>query len=781
MGRYWGFLILAVFLTLGRGAAAGVPIKGTVHDALGRPISDAKVVLQTGDGKQVATTTSDKTGHFSFPDVGAGVYAVVGSKTDFEPATAIVSADATSPVPTELVLRTHTALDMAVTAKQLDEARNQLSPETGSNAYTVGSAAIEDMPQGSDTSFNHVLLQTPGAAQDSYGQIHLRGEHANLQYRINDILLPEGITGFGQVLDTRIAGSVEVLDGALPAQYGYRTSGVVDITTKSGAFTDGGVAEIYGGSRNTLQPSIEYGGSQGALNYFVSGSYLTDTLGVEAPTKDPQPIHDLTNQEKGFGYFSYLVNPFNRVSLVTGTSFGTFQVPNNPGQATAFPTPVGASVIPSSQLNENQMEVNHYATLAFQGTSEDGNLGYQVAPYIRYSTLHFTPDVIGDLEYNGIASNVQDNDVATGLQADGSYFLNNQHTLRAGFVLQNEHTAANNTSTVFPVVGGVTGDTPETITDNHAKTGSEYGVYVQDEWRLTHQLTMNYGARFDAVNAYINETQLSPRLGFVYNATETTTLHAGYARYFTPPPMELIASSTVSKFANTSANTFDTTVEDPVKSERSNDFDIGIEQDVTKEFKLGWDNYYKQVKNLLDEGQFGAALVYTPFNYAEGLIYGSEVTASYTSKQTTAYLNFAVSRAMGKDPDSQQATFSSDPTELAYAQTHWIHLDHDQLYTASGGVGYQVLPDLRVSADGILGSGLRDGFANTGSLPLYTQLDLGAVYHLAAFDAKGVDLRFSVINVFDEAYEIRDGTGIGVFAPQWGPRRGFYLGVSRKF
>ncbi len=146
----------------------------------------------------------------------------------------------------------------------------------------------------------------------------------------------------------------------------------------------------------------------------------------------------------------------------------------------------------------------------------------------------------------------------------------------------------------------------------------------------------------------------------------------------------------------------------------------------------------------------------------------------------TAYFNLAVSRAEGKDPNSQEATFSSDANELAFAQSHWIHLDHDQLVTASGGVSYQVLADTKLSFDGIFGSGLRDGFANTDSVPPYTQFDFSALQHLEVIDAKGLDLRLTVINVLGIPYELRNGTGIGVFAPQWGPGQGFFLGISRK-
>ena len=131
-------------------------------------------------------------------------------------------------------------------------------------------------------------------AQDSAanGDLHVRGEHANLQYRINDVLLPEGITGFGLELDPRFVESMQLITGSLPAAYGFRTAGVVDIHTKSGAFENGGAVEMYGGSYDTIRPSFEYGGSQGKWNYFMDGSYDHNSLGIENPTPSNNAIHD---------------------------------------------------------------------------------------------------------------------------------------------------------------------------------------------------------------------------------------------------------------------------------------------------------------------------------------------------------------------------------------------------------------------------------------------------------------------------------------------------------
>ena len=135
--------------------------------------------------------------------------------------------------------------------------------------------ALETIPQGENAPLNQVLLQMPGVAQDSFGQIHVRGEHANVQFRINGVQLPEGLSVFGQALETRFARSISLLTGALPAQYGFQTAGVLDIQTKTGLTNPGFGSHMYGGSFNWLQPSFEYGGHEGPVDWFLTGDYLS--------------------------------------------------------------------------------------------------------------------------------------------------------------------------------------------------------------------------------------------------------------------------------------------------------------------------------------------------------------------------------------------------------------------------------------------------------------------------------------------------------------------------
>ncbi len=755
-------------------AVQAAEIRGEVKDALGRPIPAVKLSIQTARGKVIGTTESSSDGQFEF-SASPGVYAILAKKPDFTVGTAIVMLGKNKPAQTVITLASKKALEMNVVAARIDRSRNAV--EGGSSLYRIDHAAIEALPEGENSQLNEVLLRAPGVVQDSFGQIHVRGDHADLQYRINGIMLPEGISGFGQTLDTRFAQSIDLMTGALPSEYGYRTAGVVDIRTKSGAFQKGGDLSFYGGSRNTYEPSLQYGGSEGKLNYYFSADFLQNDLGIQGPTPAANPLHDRTRQTKGFGYFSYLLNPATSVNLILGNAQSQFQIPDIPNLAQNFAL-TGVPNYPSALLNENQTEINRYGILALKGTM-GARTDYQVSIYSRYSSVAYSPDPYGDLIYSGVASTVLRSNFSSGLQGDGSYRLNESHTLHAGLFMSGEHAVSNNTSAVFPAdaQGSQTSSTPFSIVDNYSKTASLYGLYLEDEWRPAKKLTVNYGARFDVMNAYVNASQFSPRLGMVYKATDQTTFHAGYARYFTPPATELIAPTSIAKFQGTT-NALPTDVNTNVMPERSHYFDAGVQHQLTPEIKLGLDAYYRLVQDLLDEGQFGQALVFSPFNYQQGKIYGVEFTGNYTKGDLSAYLNLAASTALGKNIVSGQYNFSAQ--ELAYIANNWVHLDHDQTYTGSTGFSY-LWHGAHYSMDALLASGLRRGFANTGKMPGYMQVNLGIARTLMLPTLGKTEGRFTVINLFDHVYEIRDGSGIGVGAPQFGPRRGFYAGISKGF
>jgi len=663
---------------------------------------------------------------------------------------------------------------------RLDEARNSLSPDTGSSQYVIDRKTIQALPLGDSTPLNQVLLQAPGVVQDSYGQLHVRGDHANLQYRVDGVIIPESIGGFGQTLDARTIQSVKLLTGALPAQYGDRTAAVVDIKTRT-ATTDGvgGSVGVTGGQFGTVNPNATLFGRSGNWSWFLTANYLENDVGIENPTSSRKPIHDHTNQVKAFGDVSYLIDNDTRLSFLFGATNNRFDIPNNPGQTPQFGY-LDVTNFDSAQLDERQRETTRFGVLSLQGKL--GGTAYQVSAGQRYSGLDFTPDDIGDLMFNGVASDVRRANRASTLQADFSTPLGDNHTLRYGAYASFERATATNDALVFPADadGNQTSTTPLNIVDASRVIARTYALYLQDEWSIGEKWTVNYGVRADRYDAFRPESQLSPRVGLVYQPTDSTTIHAGYSRYFTPPASESISPTSIAKFMGTT-NALPGSGNDTPLAERSSYYDVGISQKLGDAWTVGLDSYYRRVSRLQDEGQFGTALVYSTFNYDQGKVKGDELTVNYDGGALTAYFNVAYNRAVGKRIITGQYNFS--PDDLAYIDDHFIHLDHDQKYTSSGGISYAFADTTRIGADYLFGSGLRrDGIVPNGAtMPSYFQLNLSVAHDFNLTSIGATHAQLALVNALDRTYEIRDGSGIGVGAPQFGPRRGVFLSLQQDF
>jgi len=734
------------------------------------------------------------------------------------------------------------AAQLAAKSSVFDQARGNLYTTVGTTSDTISHQTIQDLPQGDNQSVERVLLQAPGVSQDSAasGLLHVRNDHANVQFRINGVMLPDGLTGFGSIFDTSFVGTMALVVGALPAEFGQRTVGLVDITTRNDLFNNSGSVSVYGGSHGTITPSVEYGGTFGGncaatpattpgyvkappaaadcfpgVQYYFTGRYLQTTVGIENPTSAYNAIHDFSHQERGFAYMSAFIDPTTRVSLIAGTANNNFQIPNVPGapigQNGFVTNAFGVTSFDSAHLNENQWELTHFGVLSVQ-TSHDGFDG-QLSYFTRYNNLHFLPDPVGDLLLNGIASTVTRTSYTNGIQGDGAYQVNSSHTLRAGFTVSGEQVFVGNTSLVEPcmICDGTDNGQPFPITDNASKLGLLMGVYAQDEWKLTNQFTINTGLRFDQMEQFISANQLSPRFSATYKPFENTTFHAGYARYFTPPVLVEAAPANIALFNNTTGASSAGAASDPVQPERSNYYDVGVDQKIPlgctssspkdcSSLELGVDAYYKTAKDLIDNGVFGQALVLSAFNYANGWNEGIEFHTKFNSGNFQAYGNVAVAQQRASDVVSNQFLFDNTVpladlgglTRFQYVQTHFIYTDHNQFITASAGAVYQFCGrpasfgemswcGTKLSADMVYGSGLRSGDANISSVPAYTQVNIGIKREfLLPNDPKPMTIRFDVVNLFDEIYQIRSGTGIGVFAPQFGPRRGFFLGISKK-
>ncbi|NHO33856.1 TonB-dependent receptor [Acetobacter sp. LMG 1636] len=683
----------------------------------------------------------------------------------------------------------------------LDRQRASLQPSTGATVYRFSRDDIEKIPGGDNAPLNAVLLQAPGVAQDSYGQIHVRGDHNEVQFRLDGVMLPEGMSVFGQALMTRFAHSMSMTTGALPSEYGFLQAAVIDITTKNGSADPGGEVSMYGGARDYFFPSAQYGGHAGKWDYFATADFVHDRVGIENPTPKFNALHDLSNQYHFLGHLRYTADENTRISLTAGVSNAEYQLPNNPGQQRQFANPsyldsalsqqVYGSV-DSSSLNEHQKQITDFGILSLQ--KEMGNVSLQSSAVVRYSSLGYSPDALGDLVYNGISQRANRSVFSSGSQSDLTWRANRYHTVRFGYQAYVERTTSKSDSTVYQQTGtdddgnAVYDGQTTTIHDGSGRTGWVYGLYAQDEWRPVRGLTINYGLRFDGVDEYTHSKQVSPRINLVYEPWHGGAFHIGYSRYFTPPPFELIGATQLNKFANTSGapGTLQNTT---VKAERDHYFDAGFSQELLPGWHASVDGYVKLAKNMIDEGQFGSPILLSVFNYRRGQVNGYEFSTDYSRGPFSVYGNFSWSRAIGKDITTAQWNF--DPDDLTYIRNRWIHLDHDQRWTASAGGSYTAFyktgHPLRLSATMVYGSGLRkDGATPNGaSVPQYATFNLSVVQSfndlLHVSFLKRTQLRLDVTNLFDKRYELRDGSGIGVGAPQYGLRRTILTGISQQF
>jgi outer membrane receptor protein involved in Fe transport len=670
-----------------------------------------------------------------------------------------------------------TFAESVVVTSKLEDVTSVIVPSLGATVHTIGRDQIEAIPQGNDAPFQQVMLRNPGVVQDSFGEVHVRGEHGNLQYRINGVLLPESLNGFAQEVDTRFVDSVTLTDGSLPAEFGFRTSGIVDATTKTGSKLRGGELALYGGSYGTLQPSFQYGNATEKLESYVSGSFKHTGLGVENPTASARPLHDDSGQGRGFGYLSYQLDPSRRVSLLLSTGEAEYQIPDTPGLIPRFAV-AGAAAPDSTRLDDGQREQNQYAVAAYQETR--GELSVQLAAFSRYGRIAFTPDVPGDLAFDGVASRVAESFLSNGLQLDASRPLGgDRHILRFGLLITRENAGSNTDTAVFPATaGGRLSDLPLQIAANSGLHSLLTGVYVQDEWHLLEPFTVNYGLRYDRANAILDESQLSPRMNLVWRIDAPTTLHAGYARYFTPPSLQFIPPATVERFLGTT-NAPETTADAPPRSERADYYDLGL----TRQLRPGWqvtlDAFDKLAKELIDLGQFGNAIILAPFNYRSGHVHGAELSTTARAGAVSLFGNLSYVFTQAREINSTQ--FQFPVAELDYIRAHQIRLDHEGEVSASGGAAYG-WGTTRAFVDALYCSGLRAGFANLQKLPAYYPVNLGLEHTMAVpHTGTAVKLRLDVANLFDQLYRLRNGTGIGISASQYGPRRSLYAGAALLF
>src|SRR5208283_884058 len=417
----WRLVTFAFALTLGLSSpclAGAQQLSGTITDALGRPLAQVKLELRNANGGVITRATTDQAGRFKIAPAKPGVYALVALKPGFKSASKSVLLPRSIGETVALTLDAETALTLPVNASRI-RAQNGVST-TGANKYTVTAQDIANLPRGDNTTITDVLTQMPGVAIDQNQQIHIRNtEGPQFQYQINGVMVPLDINTnppFISMINPMFIKQMSLLDGILPSRYSYATGGVLNIETKDGCEQPGGSVSMYGGQRNTVAPSFQYGGCDGKFSYYVSGLYSMSNSAFSSATPAPDAIHNSTIQGQGFGFFAYDVNPTTRLSLTTSVSASNNELPNQNNLTPEFELK-GVTNYPSADINSYLDFRDYLGILALNGAPAP-NLTYQLAYATHYISQSFEPDNVGELLYQGIASTAFHSDFDNTLQAD---------------------------------------------------------------------------------------------------------------------------------------------------------------------------------------------------------------------------------------------------------------------------------------------------------------------------------------------------------------------------
>jgi len=758
----WSSAVLAILMALGfvSPCSAGAQrISGTITDALGRPLAQASVALHDGQGHTIAHAVTDQGGRFAIGTAKPGVYSLLAVKSGFKSGNKIVVFPRSTAETISISLGAETALTLPVQASQL-RAPNGVS-STGANRYTVTAQDIANLPRGENTTMTDVLTQMPGVAIDQNQQIHIRNtEGPQFQYEINGVMVPLDINTnppFISMINPMFVQQLSLLDGILPSRYSYATGGVVNIQTKDGCAQPGGSATMYGGQRNTVQPSFQYGGCDGNFSYYVTGLYSQSNTAFSSATPAPDAIHDHTNQGQGFGFFTYNLNPTTRLSLITSVAASNNQLPNQANLPPAYELS-GVGNFPSADINSFLNFRDYLGILSLKGAPTAG-LTYQFSFASHYISQKFEPDQIGELIYQGVASTAFHSDFDNTLQGDLIYKLG-AHTLGTGFYLGEYAVEADDSSLVFKV--DANGDQigppffPIRVINNANKINLLSGIYLDDTWQITEKLRANVGVRWDRLSGFTYNNQIDPTINLLYAIRSDTSLHAGFARYMQVPSFQGISPGAPQAFAGTTglAGTGIVTPE----TEDDYEWDAGIVHQLTRHIAVSEDAFYEYTHHYLDTGQFGDVPIFAPFNYRHGYIWGTETTITYNADDLSIHASTTIGRNMQTGVATGQ--FNFDPDELGYINRHYIVLDHQPLYGASGGATYRWKPYL-FSVQALYSSGLRGGFADLESLPNVVQIDLSGQRSFDLPHIGEITDRITLLNILDR-------TGISQAA--YGPR-----------
>ena len=658
-------------------------IQGVVKDPTGALVPNAKItVTQPVTGYQ-QSTQSDAQGSFKLINLPFNVYKVRAEAAGFQPAEESVDLETTIPMNLELAL----SLEQTTAAVTITTDTGAMIETDRTSSDTDISQSILERPVGAAPSraIEAIVASTPGFVTDDNGRMHPRGSESQVQYVVDGIPVTDNMSAiFSTSLDARTLRTVEVLTGGIPAEFGDKLAGVINVNTRSGLEgpTQGGVS-FSGGSFSTGEAAADFSTHTQKLGFITNLSASTSQRYLDPPTIDN--FHNFGRTAKAFFRLDYQFDANNSLRGVFNFGGSNLQVPNRFNQEVAG-------------QDQRQRLRDSAQNISYQHIFSPNSVA-------QFSFFHRQSDA--KLLSNTLSTPVVANQDRT-LQNYGGLgslsLTRGTHNIKFGgqFTITpvDEHFSFYPTTHFPDLIDGEGNVFPNPVNNfsatnpfvfNQSKTGRTLSAYVQDRFTAFKNFTLDLGVRYDNYRLLIGEQELSPRLAVAYYIPGTkTTLHASYNRLFQPPPAEnlLLASSPEAAALSPIAVLQGITTVQPILPDKEHAFEAGAQQLLSKYFRLNLAVYQKRIENFSDKDQFFETGVIFPIAISSGQVTGEEVRLESTEMYGFhGYVSFANARAFGVTPITGGLFLGENPQDL-FEEGFKFANDHDQRNEAQFQLGY---------------------------------------------------------------------------------------------
>ncbi|MBI5281456.1 MAG: TonB-dependent receptor [Candidatus Solibacter usitatus] len=666
----------AIATSLSLFAQGTATLAGQVTDPSGAAVPAARVMVENAVTKYRAEAESGQDGGFSIRSIPFHTYQVSVSKPGFQAWQQNISLRST--VPFVLITKLELAAASDSVTVNSGESALLVDPEETGTHVQMNQGDIDRLArQAGNRGLESVIVSFPGFAQNANGAIHPRGAHNQMTFVIDGMPISDQLTGaFANAVDPNIVQTVELFTGNIPAEYGAKVSAVANITTRPGL----GFGRRFGGSLSLnaarydlLSQVTQVAGEAGRLGYSATVNTMKTNRYLDAVSLDD--LHNGGNSERGFFRFDIQggARDLFRINGMTGRS--SFQLANLRSQH-------AKGMDQRQMLRDASGSFSWIHTVSARATLES-------TTSYRTTDARLAPSA-GDTPVTAS----QQRHLATFTTGARFNTIRGAHNLRAGFDVQR-----------FPVSESFSfGITERSFNDPASdsynpnlrpydltrggghfrfagkRAGGLYSGFVQDSVKLERwQFTL--GLRLDAYRLLVRGSQLQPRLGASYHIRETgTVLRASYNRLYQTPPNENLLLSSSGKAASVAPPAVGEALGSavaPIRPERQDFVEAGVQQALGKRAGLNISYYHKQAHDQQDNNNFLNTGIIFPITLSKIRVNGLEARlVAPPARGVSGSLSITHSRAVSTPPFSGGLYIGNDAVDALSAGPFVI--DHDQ-------------------------------------------------------------------------------------------------------